>query len=254
MRRRRRLRRGPRRTTSPPGRACSRRCPPGSESRCPRQAARRAGRPPSRASARRRVALSLDHTGDRDTQPEHLLGLDAGRQRSRSKALPARTSRPLRAGSASRSGGSARARTFIARSNSSTRTRVSPTSAPTTYRNVGATRSRTRGRPPSDSTEPASSTTPSSISSPTRLLTLAALSEVRTAQLLAAQRALAVDAGEDHRAVGPAHVTHRRPAYFHPTTSPMTSPQRAPGRPLDPESIMLPRAGRKRPDFFQIVN
>ena len=61
-------------------------------------------------------------------------------------------------------------------SNSSSLTRVSPTSTPTTYPNSGSTRSSTRGRPPSDSTSPASTTRPSEISSAVTLLTVPPLS------------------------------------------------------------------------------
>lgn len=56
------------------------------------------------------------------------------------------------------------------RSNSSTRTRVSPTSTPIMWPLPGTTRSRVRGRPPSESTLPASSTSPSATSSATTLL------------------------------------------------------------------------------------
>ena len=66
----------------------------------------------------------------------------------------------------------------MVRSNSSARMRVSPTSMPTTYPWSGLMRSRTRGRPPSESTEPASITMPSWISSRITLLTEAELSPV----------------------------------------------------------------------------
>ena len=81
-------------------------------------------------------------------------------------------------GRAEDSGSSTVARHRIARSNSSARTPVSPTSIPMTWPYPGSTRSSTRGRPPSDSTSPASTTSRSSTSSAVTLLTVAALSPV----------------------------------------------------------------------------
>src|SRR3954468_16650240 len=70
------------------------------------------------------------------------------------------------------------ARRFIARSNSSTLTPVSPMSTPATCPYAGSTRNSTRGRPPSDSTWPASVIRRSSPSSAVTLLTVAALNTV----------------------------------------------------------------------------
>ena len=82
-------------------------------------------------------------------------------------------------------------------------------------RTPGTTRSRIRGRPPSESTEPASTTRPSSTSSPVRLLTLAALRPVRLAELEPAERAVEVQLREQDRAVAAAHVPYGRAFAVH---------------------------------------
>ncbi len=92
-----------------------------------------------------------------------------------SRMWPVTTSTSYRWGS---SGRSVRETSASDRSNSSTRTRVSPTSTPIRCPLPGTTRSRVLGRPPSESTLPASSTTPSAISSATTLLTDPELSPV----------------------------------------------------------------------------
>ncbi len=99
--------------------------------------------------------------------------------RSSTSAMPSRryrtttstSYRSTRRGPSVASGFSTRASSVSARSNSSTRTRVSPTSMPIMWPLCGLTRSRVRGRPPTESTLPASSTSPSAISSETTLLT-----------------------------------------------------------------------------------
>ncbi len=98
---------------------------------------------------------------------------------SRTCARPAAISRTTRPGSgASSNGRSAAASSVSARSNRVTRTWVSPTSMPTRWARPGATRSRIRGRLPSDSTEPHSSISPSASRSPVTLVIDPALSRV----------------------------------------------------------------------------
>ena len=202
--------RGPRRTTSRPGPASSRRC-------------RRT------AAGRRRASRSSFSSGN--AVPADGLARAPGPARParpcRARRCPRRARRARRcrrrehlaqpgvtcattvagSGAGRTGGGSTVASRFIARSNSSTLTPVSPMSTPTTWPYAGSTRSSTRGRPPSDSTWPASTMQPSSHQFGGHVADRGGAQAGELAEFVPRQRAVEVQFRQQEGAVVPPQIT-----------------------------------------------